>query len=78
LLVEVRLADDAGEGQRAVQQLYDLLTDTQGDVPFSFRLTHAVGSVQVDFPDVRTAWSPELQAQIDALLGPNRLKVDWA
>ncbi len=78
LLVEVPLDADAAEGQRAVQELYDLLAAAQGDVPFCFRLSNRAGSVQVDFPEVRTAYSAQLHERIDALLGPNHLKVDWS
>ncbi|NLG28135.1 MAG: DNA polymerase III subunit alpha, partial [Chloroflexi bacterium] len=78
MVIEVPLDANDAQGQQAVSELFDLLAAVRGDVPFRFRLTHASGSVELTFPQVRTAYSPQLEQQIAARVGPNRCKIDWA
>ena len=61
-----------------LNKVIDLLVEHQGDIPFTFQLRGPQGQVEMTFPNIRTAYSPQLEQQIAALIEPDRFGIEWA
>jgi DNA polymerase-3 subunit alpha len=75
---EITLDHDERRIRETVDRVLNVLSENRGDVPFSFSLGNRRGRVEVTFPNLKTAYSPQLEEQIGSLLGQNRMIVDWA
>ena len=78
LRVEIPLGQDERAMAEMVGRVFNALTEFQGDVPFTFYLQDRHGRIEMDFPNVATSYSPQLEQRIVALVGPGRLVVEWA
>jgi DNA polymerase-3 subunit alpha len=78
LLVEIPLGHDERRDAEVVERVLSILTENQGDTPFSFHLRDRYGRVEMAFPNLLTAYSPQIEQQLAALVGPQRLIVEWA
>jgi len=78
LLVEIPLDEDARRATEVVERVFALLAENKGDVPFSFRLKDRRGQIQMSFPNLTTRYTPQLERELDSLLGPGHLWVHWA
>ena len=78
LLVEIPLGHDERRDTEVVERVLSILTENQGDTPFSFHLRDRYGRVEMAFPNLLTAYSPQIEQQLAALIGPQRLIVEWA
>ena len=76
--VEIELGADASQARDTVNRVYNLLTANSGSVPFRFYLTNHQGRIEIEFPNAATAYSTQLEQQVTALIGENRLRVEWA
>ena len=57
--------------------MYELLQRYPGSDRFCFNIIESHGRVQLEFPDVTTRLSQELESQLEATLGQNALYVRW-
>jgi DNA polymerase-3 subunit alpha len=79
LRVEIPLAADDDTATETVERVFSILTQHHGETPFSLHLVNGHGRVEVAFPEITTAYSPQLAEQVAALVGgPNRVHVEWA
>ncbi|NLG48997.1 MAG: DNA polymerase III subunit alpha, partial [Chloroflexi bacterium] len=76
--VDIPLSADATQAKETVHRVYSLLTANSGSIPFRFCLTNHQGRVEIEFPNAATSYTTQLEQQVTALLGANRLHVDWA
>jgi len=77
LRVSVAFDGDERAAQVAVNKVFDLLVEHQGNIPFSFQLNSPQGQVEMTFPNVTTAYSPKLKQQMAALIGQDRFTIEW-
>ena len=75
LSVQIALDRDQDETAEVVKNVYAILTEVQGDVPFSFHLTGRHGEVEMSFPNAATAYTPQLAERIANLIGPDHFAV---
>jgi hypothetical protein len=78
LAVEIPL--DLGERQTTeiAGRIYRLLSEHRGETPFSFYFKDRRGRVEMNFPNVATAYSPELEKMLLSLVGQGHVLVEWA
>jgi DNA polymerase-3 subunit alpha len=72
-----RSGDDARDA-RNLGDVYRLLSGRPGDVPFYFYVPSANGRVQLEFPNVTTAYSDTLCDELRDRFGRDLLAVEWA
>ena len=60
-----------------LNQVYELLQRYPGSDRFCFNIIESHGRVQLEFPNVTTRLSQELESQLEATLGQNALYVRW-
>ena len=77
LTIEIALGRDERQTADIAERVYAVLAENHGDVPFSVYLTSHRGDVEIAFPDVATAYTPQLEQQIVSLVGRDRFRVDW-
>lgn len=78
LWLDISLDHDASQVTRTLDEILELLAANRGDVPLSLRLRDPRGRVDMDFPEVRAAVTPQLEQQLARLIGQEHLRVDWA
>jgi hypothetical protein len=72
----------SGNHEADVEQLrllHALLTEFDGSDPFKFHLVGAKengGDLEIDFPNHRTRYCPELERELVAILGPNCYRLE--
>jgi DNA polymerase-3 subunit alpha len=76
--LEIPLDHDERRVRDTVDRVLHVLTENHGDVPFSLSLGSRRGRVDMTFPELKTAYTSQLEDEINGLLGQNRIKVDWA
>lgn len=76
LIVEIPLNGDVSSSTQLARRALDILERAPGDVPFCFWLLAPQGRVQLDFPQAATRYSPQLERQLDDLLGRGCVRVD--
>jgi DNA polymerase-3 subunit alpha len=77
LELSLQCSGDREKDTRLMSQVYDLLQRYPGSDRFLFNVVEAHGRVQLEFPNVTTHLSPELESQLQATLGPGALNVRW-
>ena len=79
LRVEIPLEPDGNATTQVVERVFGILTENRGETPFSLRLVNGRGRVEVAFPEMSTAYTPQLAQQVAALVGgQNHVHVEWA
>jgi hypothetical protein len=74
LIVTIQRSDDHATDVAKLRLLHELLTEFEGRNPFKF---HLIGgnnkgtSLELDFPNDRTHYCPELTRELVAMLGPD-------
>ncbi|MEN6478323.1 MAG: DNA polymerase III subunit alpha [Anaerolineales bacterium] len=69
LKVELPLDGDTQHAQSLAQQVIELLTAQQGQVPFSVLVRAPNGLVEVEFPDLRTSRTAAVERGLASLVG---------
>ncbi len=69
LQVVLPLDEGSPERRALVQQVLDLLTAQKGEVPFTLLLRGPGGLVEVEFPELRTNRTPDVEKGLTTLLG---------
>ena len=77
LELSLQCSGDREKDTRLMSQVYELLQRHPGSDRFLFSIVDAHGRVQLEFPNVTTHLSPELESQLQAALGPRALNVRW-
>jgi hypothetical protein len=73
LIITVRRSGDQETDVEQLQTLHGLLKDFEGANPFKFHLlggNQKGDSLELDFPNDRTRFCPELERELVAMLGP--------
>ncbi|MBC7237760.1 MAG: DNA polymerase III subunit alpha, partial [Chloroflexi bacterium] len=78
LCVEITLDGDDERSAQLVDDLFELLLDPKGTVPFSFRLQAPGGQVELAFPDRATAYSPQLESRLREVARTAQVALRWA
>jgi hypothetical protein len=69
-------SDEQAQDKRMLRQVHDLLTARDGPDRFVIRLSGGDdGEVELRFPNKATSCSPELLAELEALVGKNAVWV---
>jgi DNA polymerase-3 subunit alpha len=76
LSVELPLDEDTRRAQELVLKVFELLTAQRGDVPFRLLLRAPNGSVEMDFPNLGTLYSPDVERGLSSLVGQGHLSWD--
>jgi len=76
LLVEVPLVSDERRAAQLASRIYRILAANRGSLPFSLRLRNGAGSVEIEFPNVRTSYSPQVEQELVGLVGRDHLKLE--
>ncbi len=74
LIVKIRRSGDHKADVERLRLLHELLIEFQGANRFKFHLMGATqqgGSLELDFPNDRTHYCPELEQELVAILGPD-------
>ncbi len=78
LTVEVPLGSDEQQAAMLAGRILYILSQNEGSVPFGLRLFGGAGAVDIDFPNVRTTLSPQIEQELAGLVGSEHLNIDWA
>ncbi len=73
--VVLRRTGDLKTDRRHLAQVFDLLTQYQGNDRFILIIPQNGGWVEVDFPNQRTGWCPQLEAALRELVGVERIDI---
>ena len=76
LSVELPLDEDTRRAQELVLKVFELLTAQRGDVPFRLLLRAPNGSVEMDFPNLGTLYSPDVERGLSSLVGQGHCRWD--
>ena len=63
---ELQSGDDERQARELVGRVMSLLSAEQGTVPIRFLLRSAMGSVEMDFPGLRTAYSADIERRLSS------------
>ncbi|MBC7263841.1 MAG: DNA polymerase III subunit alpha [Chloroflexi bacterium] len=74
--VFLKCSDDPQQDISQMRQIYQLLLDENGTDRFSLHLMQGPRNVQLDFPNAKTHFTPELAATLTNILGPDAVKVE--
>jgi hypothetical protein len=77
LRVTFRRSGDEDADKHKLGEVYRLLKARPGDVSFCFYVASSQGRVQLEFPDVTTAYTPSLCDELASRFGPDLVTVDW-
>jgi DNA polymerase-3 subunit alpha len=78
MLVEIALDDEGDVAAEMAERALAILTEQEGNVPLVFRLHSARGCVEMTFPEIKGAYSPEMNERLMDLVGEDRFVVEWA
>jgi len=78
LHITFRRSGDDERDARKLGEVYRMLIARPGDVPFYFYIPSAKGKVQLEFPNVTTAYSETLRDELLARFTSDLLAVEWA
>ena len=77
LTVRIDVNGNGPDSAQIASQALDVLDDAPGDVPFYFLLQTPEGRVQLEFK-TGTRYSPQLERSLQALIGQDCVRVEWA
>jgi DNA polymerase-3 subunit alpha len=78
LWLDISLDHDASQITHTLERALALISANRGDVPFGLRLRDPRGRVDMTFPEMRIAVTPQLEQELADLIGREHLLVDWA
>jgi DNA polymerase-3 subunit alpha len=78
LRIEIALGESEPDSTQLVNNVVQLITQFQGNLPFSVCLRNGVGHVEMSFPNLRTCYTQQLEQQVGDLLGQGHLTVLWS
>jgi len=78
LWVEIPLCHDTNQAAQLAGRVYRVLTGYRGSLPFDLCLKNAIGAVEMTFPKTRTAYSKQLERELNTLVGAEHWRIDWA
>ena len=73
--VVLRRTGNVQTDRKHLTEVFELLTQYQGEDRFIFIIPQNGGWVEVDFPNARTGWCPQLEAALQALVGVDRIEI---
>jgi DNA polymerase III subunit alpha len=76
--IVIPLAEDDTTSLEVVGQVYTLLSENRGEIPFHLSLRTPTGWVQVEFAKATTQYNQSLEKQVVGLVGSEHFKVEWA
>ena len=78
LNITFRRSGDDERDARRLGEVYRMLISQPGDVPFYFYISSPRGRVQLEFPNVTTAYSETLRDELLSRFTADLLAVEWA
>ena len=73
--VVLRRTGNLQTDRKHLAEVFELLTQYQGEDRFILIIPQNGGWVEVDFPNARTGWCPQLAAALQALVGVERIEI---
>jgi DNA polymerase-3 subunit alpha len=78
LVIEISLGRDSNRDADVAQRVFGILSASRGEVPFSFCFDTPSGRLEMDFPEISTTYSPQVERQVIDLVGRDHFTVVWA
>jgi DNA polymerase-3 subunit alpha len=75
IVLFLRETGDRARDTRRLRILYGLLTSYPGADRFAFHISEAQRTYRLEFPANTTAWCPELERQVNQLVGTGCVEV---